>query len=78
MGSERETRLELATFSLATRHSTTELLPQVIEACGEQLTKAIMHEAAGVCQYVLRILPKNSRFAKIMPSIGFEPTLYAA
>ena len=26
---ERETRFELATFSLATRHSTTELLPHI-------------------------------------------------
>ena len=27
---ERETRFELATFSLATRHSTTELLPHIV------------------------------------------------
>jgi len=78
---ERETRLELATFSLATRHSTTELLPQM-EEWWRELTGDIMHRRRHVCQEgaaknLLKNLPKISKISE-MPSEGLEPTLYAA
>ena len=68
MNLERETRVELATSSLATKCSTTELFPQNFGGDKRDRTVDLLHAMQALSQ--LSYIPKI-----LVEEMGFEPTV---